>query len=217
MGSTDRVSAVSGAAPLTHTARPHAMHHNTRASFESKLPYKQTADDRHVQIVEASSRNGALEPTLSQAHMEQHQSYGMDLRNGLTTWVESARSKLGMHTEEDGRQSLDKTTANRGAPESTSDAISVQQDSITMQQHTSSMSVSSMPPHGADGLWRGSVTSKGVLDRRDSVTSSVFTAAESPHSVARRLLEDLARMTKAWLNSCHTCLVHLHASIQLAV
>ena len=193
------------------------MHQNTRASFDGKLPYKQTADDRHVQIVEASSRNGVLEPRLSQAHVEQHQSHGMDLRSGLATWVENARSKLGMHTEEDASQSLDKTTDNRGGPESTSDAISVQRDSITLQQHTLPMSVSSMAPHAADGLWRGSVTAKGALERRDSVTSSVFIATESPHSVARRLLEDLARMTKARLNSCCTCLLHLYASIQLAV
>lgn len=193
------------------------MHHSARASFDSKLPYKQTADDRHVQIVEASSRNGVLEPTLSQAHIEQHQSHGMDLRSGLATWVESAQSKLGLHTDEDARQSLEKTTDNRGGPESTSDAISVQRDSITLQQHTLPLSVSSMAPHAADGLWRGSVTSKGVIDSRDSVTSSVFTATESPHSVARRLLEDLARMTKARLNSPCTYLLHLYASAQLAV
>ena len=192
------------------------MHHNARASFDNKPPYKQAADDRHVQIVEASSRNGVLEPTLSQADMEQHQSHGMDLRSGLASWVESARFKLGMLTEEDARQSLDMTTDNRGGQVSTSDAMSVQRDSIAPQQHTLPASVSSMAPPAADGLWRGDVTSKGVLDRRDSVTSSVFIATESPHSVARRLLEDLARMTKAKLNSCCTCLLHLYASAQLA-
>lgn len=201
------------------------MHHNTRTSLDSKLPYKQTTDDRHVQIVEASSRNGMLEPTLSHAHMEQHQRNSMDVRSGLTSWVESARSKLGLHSEEDARQSLDKTTDNRGGPESTSDAISGQRDSITLQQN-SWTSMSNMPPHIADGPGLGGATSKGVLDRRDSVTSSVFIATESPHSVARRLLEDLARMTKAWLktnvsalrifgqlavkrpNHCHLCLMY---------
>lgn len=140
-----------------------------------------------------------LEPTLSHAHMEQHQRHSMDVRSGLTSWVESARSKLGLHSEEDARQSLDKTTDNRGGPESTSDAIDGQRDSVTLQQNSGATSTSNMPPQAADGPWLGGETSKGVLDRRDSVTSSVFIATESPHSVARRLLEDLARMTKACL------------------
>lgn len=123
----------------------------------------------------------------------------MDVRSGLTSWVESARSKLGLHSEEDARQSLDKTTDNRGGPESTSDAIDGQRDSVTLQQNSGATSTSNMPPQAADGPWLGGETSKGVLDRRDSVTSSVFIASESPHSVARRLLEDLARMTKACL------------------
>ena len=210
VGSTDRVSAVSGAAPLSHSSisRPSAMHHNTGASFDSKLPHKHVPDDRHVQIVEASSRNGVLEPTLSQAHMEQHHNSGMDLRSGLATWVENARSKLGMHCEDDARQSLDKTTDNRGGPESTSDAISVQRDSITLQHNSSALSSSSMQRHAADGLWRGCDPSKVPLDRRDSVTSSVFIATESPHSVAQRLLEDLARMTKAWLANALPALLY---------
>lgn len=156
-------------------------------------------DDRHVQIVEASSRNGVLEPTLSQAHMEQHLNNGMELRNGLASWIENARSKLGMHGDLDARQSLDKTTDNRGGPESTSDATSMQLDGIVLQQNSSAVSSSSMTHHVVDGIHRGSDPQQVLTERRDSVTSSVFATTESPRSVAQRLLEDLARMTKAWL------------------
>ena len=202
VGSTDRVSTVSSAAPLSHAAissRPSALHHTTGATSDGKLPQKHTLDDRHVQIVEASSRNGVLEPTLSQAHMEQHLNNGMELRNGLASWIENARSKLGMHCDVDARPSVDKTTDNRGGPESTSDATSMQPDGVTLQQNSLAVSSGSMPVnhHAGDGLYRGSDPPQVPVERRDSVTSSVFANTESPHSVAHRLLEDLARMTKA--------------------
>lgn len=168
-------------------------------------------EDKHVQIVEASSRNGVLEPTLSQAHMEQHLSSGMELRNGLTSWIENARSKLGMHGDEDARRSQDKTTDNRGGPESTSDAVSMQQDSISLQQNSAAMSNSSMPRHSVDGAGRACDPSQVLMERRDSVTSSIFATTESRRSVAQRLLEDLARMTKAWLITPLLALCVLHS------
>lgn len=199
VGSTDRVSAISGAAPLSYThtsSRPSALHHSTGATCDARLQHKHMPEDKHVQIVEASSRNGVLEPTLSQAHMEQHLSSGMELRNGLTSWIENARSKLGMHGDEDARRSQDKTTDNRGGPESTSDAVSMQQDSISLQQNSAAMSNSSMPRHSVDGAGRACDPSQVLMERRDSVTSSIFATTESRRSVAQRLLEDLARMTK---------------------
>ena len=208
VGSTDRVSPAAGAAPLPHSnpsSRPSALHHDTRVSLDGKASHKHPADDRHVQIVEATSRNSALEPSLSQvrsSHMEQHLNHhsGVDLRNSLATWVENARSKLGMHGEDDAAKPLDKTTDNRGGPESTSDAISLQRDSMStaLQQNSSALSNSSMPMQ-----WRGVDASKVPLERRDSVTSSVYMTIESPHNVARHLLEDLARMTKVRIHRRH--------------
>lgn len=208
IASTDRISPVNGAAPLTHTntySRPSALHRDTGASFDGKPMHKHLPDDRHVQIVEATSRNGFLESTLSQAHnshMQQQLSHhsGVETRNSLTSWLENARSKLGMHGEDEAAKPLDKTTDNRGGSESTSDAVSMQQqDSMAfnaLQQNSSALSNSSLPLHAASMQWRGSDPSKASLERRDSVTSSVFITVQSPHSVARHLLEDLARMTK---------------------
>lgn len=217
VGSTDRVSAVSGAAPLSHASiasRPSALHHHsTGATSDGKVPLKHMPDDRHVQIVEASSRNGVLEPTLSQAHMEQHLNNGMELRNGLASWIENARSKLGMHCDVDARQSLDKTTDNRGGPESTSDATSMQPDGIGFQQHSSAVSSSSMTHHVAEGIHRGSDPQQVLTERRDSVASSVFATTQSPRSVAQSLLEDLARMTKAWLTIAFFGLANVTADL----
>ncbi len=216
VGSADRASSVGGpTAHITTNTRPSALHRISGASTDGKLQHKHGSEDRHVQIVEASSRNGTLDPALSQAHdgsMEHHMSHhnGVDLRSSLATWVENARSKLGIQAEDGMEKPPDKTTDNRGGSESTSEAINMQRDSITSNpaQHQNSLTLSNASvPHQVSAHWRGSEGARASLERRDSITSSVYITIESPNNVARHLLEDLARMTKAGI-----CLLCLHGS-----
>ena len=199
---TARPISVSGpTAHITTNSRPSALHHVSDMSTEGKLQHKHMPEERHVQIVEASSRNGALDLPLSQAHgsnIDQAVSHheGVDVRSSLATWVENARSKLGIPCEDGTDRPLDKTTENRGGSESTSEAI-MQRDSITSYPvlHQNSLTMSSASQSASQ--WRGGEGTRASLDRRDSMTSSVYIITESPNNVARRLLEDLARMTKA--------------------
>ena len=207
VASTDRQTSVNGlAAHMNHiNSRPSALHRVSSTSTDAKLQHKHLPEDRHVQIVEASSRNGAVEPVMNQGHnssMEQHLNdhSGVDLRSSLATWVESARSKLGMHAEDGNERPLDKTTDNRGGSESTSEAVNMPRDSISsspaLHQNSLTFSQGSMP-NLASTQGRAGEVHRTSLERRDSLTSSVYITIESPNNVARHLLEDLARMTKA--------------------
>ena len=80
--------------------------------------------ERHVHIADATDSNGDVHMSSDHGHENTAHRHSMDLRSSLATWVESARSKLGLHEDAIDRPA-DKTTENRGGSESTSEAASV--------------------------------------------------------------------------------------------
>ena len=164
--------------------------------------------ERHVHIADATDMNGISHVVSEQNSDHPAHRDSLDLRSSLASWVETARSKLGLH-EDAADRPADKTTDNRGGSESTSEAASVRRESLTGVDNSAS--------EQSDGHWgRG----RAVLDSHDSFTSSVFVNIESSHQVAKKLLQDLGRMTKvenlAWclLNSmCAVCMLHLTQQI----
>ena len=215
VGHPDKISPVNGpTAHVTAHSRPSALHHATSGHADGTLQHKRLSDDRHVQINNARSRNGALEPALApNGNVEQLSHPGaVDVRSSLTSWLESARSKLGLHSDDELDRPPDKTTGNRGQAESTSEAINAQRDSIGSKPalHQDSLTVSNASMTNQSAIpWRSSEAVRASLERRDSTTSSAYIASESPHAVAQRLLEDLARMTKV-----SSCIVFAFASWQ---
>lgn len=161
--------------------------------------------DRHVHIADATDMNSTSHAASDHASDHPGHRNSLDLRSSLATWVESARSKLGLH-EDGAERPADKTTDNRGGSESTSEAASIHRVSFTGEINL---------PEQSDGHWgRGNA----VLDSRDSFTSSVFGNIESSHHVARKLLQDLGRMTKVSLHLTHVrrmsfCLPMLHTPL----
>lgn len=139
--------------------------------------------DRHVHIADTTDLNGTSHMAADHSVDNPAHRNSLDLRSSLATWVESARSKLGLH-EDAAERPADKTTDNRGGSESTSEAASI---------HRESFAGDNSLPEQSDGHWGRGHT---VLESRDSFGSSVFGNIESSHHVARKLLQDLGRMTK---------------------
>jgi len=224
VASTDRQTSMNGpTARVTTSSRPSALHHASSTSTDAKLQHKHLPEDRHVQIVEATSTNGSLDPAFSQAHnssMEQHNNHhnGVDLLSSLATWMENARHRVGHLQSEDGTERpFDKTTDNRGGSESTSEATNMPRDSISSNPalHQNSLTLSQgSAPNLASTQGRAGEVPRTSLERRDSITSSVYITIESPNNVARHLLEDLARMTKAGTSPLP--LLHMTAALGCA-
>ncbi len=221
--STDRQTSMNGpTAHVTTNSRPSALHRASSTATDAKLQHKHLPEDRHVQIVEATSTNGVSEPTFSQAHnssMEQHNHHnGVDLLSSLATWMENARHKVGHVQSEDGTERpLDKTTDNRDGSESTSEAANMPRDSISSNPalHQNSLTLSQgSAPNLASIQGRTGEVPRTSLERRDSITSSVYITIESPNNVARHLLEDLARMTKAGTSLPLLCIRLQPSSVQ---
>ena len=171
-----------------------------RDSTAASKPYH-AGGNRHVHIVDATETNGTSHLTSdTERHAQQHGHDGVDLRHSLSTWVEAARSKLGMHDDAPDRPA-DKTTDNRGEAESTSDAASIHRDSMmSVSQQRSSMSGTAAADPSNAQWGRGHAR----LESKDSMTSSVFVNIDSPHHVARKLLQDLGRMTKVLIIATQT-------------
>ncbi len=80
------------------------------------------------------------------------------------------------------------------------------QNSLTLSQGSA--------PNLASTHGRAGEVPRTSLERRDSITSSVYITIESPNNVARHLLEDLARMTKAGTSPLP--LLHMTAALGCA-